>query len=97
MCFFYAKVEEHTEVIWKERNLIYVPWWTSVPFDVQAITDLPYRYLSETECFQFLKCKPSFFFFFFPGKVDGLLQSVGVKPSARFTFIQCCFPEKYLV
>lgn len=77
---------EHIQATQKGRfNTADVPWWTSVRFDVQAITDPPCRYLSETEYFQFPKCKPSFFFF--PGIVDGLLQAESVEPLANFALL----------
>lgn len=67
MCIsFVLWAGEHIPAMWKGRlKVTYVPWWTSACFDVQAITDLLYRYQPETGCFQFLKCKPSFFLFFF--------------------------------
>lgn len=60
---FVLQASEHIQATWKGKfKGTYVPWWTSIRFDVQTITYL-YPYQPETECFQFLNCKPSFFFF----------------------------------
>lgn len=61
--FFLCKSRSETSE--HDLALTYVPCRVSACFDVQAITDHPYRYLTETEYFQFLKCEPSFFFSFF--------------------------------